>query len=84
LAQIRFAGLEDTPQLRLDLNDDAITAMQVNPADVNATLSTAWGGTYVSDFIDRGRVKRVYVQGDAPFRMRPEDIGQWYVRGGNG
>jgi multidrug efflux pump len=84
LSQIRFGGLEDTPQLRVDMNDAAITALQVNPDDVNATLSTAWGGTYVNDFLDRGRVKRVFVQADAPFRMTPEDIGQWYVRGAAG
>ena len=84
LAQIRFGGLEDTPQLRVDMNDAAIAALQVKPDDVNATLSTAWGGTYVNDFLDRGRVKRVFVQADAPFRMTPEDIGQWYVRGANG
>ena len=83
LAQIRYGGLEDTPQLQVDLNDAAITALQVKPDDVNATLSTAWGGTYVSDFLDRGRVKRVYLQGDAQFRMTPEAIGQWYVRGAN-
>ncbi|WP_028639363.1 efflux RND transporter permease subunit [Novosphingobium acidiphilum] len=84
LSQIRFGGLEDTPQLRVDMNDAAITALQVNPEDVNATLSSAWGGSYVGDFLDRGRVKRVYVQGDAAFRMTPEAIGQWYVRGANG
>ncbi|WP_353229466.1 efflux RND transporter permease subunit [Novosphingobium sp.] len=84
LAQIRFGGLEDTPQLQVDMNDAAITAMQVSPDDVNATLSTAWGGSYVGDFLDRGRVKRVYVQGDTAFRMTPEAIGQWFVRGANG
>ena len=83
LAQIRYGGLEETPQLQVDLNDAAITALQVNPDDVNTTLSSAWGGTYVSDFLDRGRVKRVYLQGDAAFRMTPEAIGQWYVRGAN-
>ena len=83
LAQIRYGGLEETPQLQVDLNDAAITALQVKPDDVNATLSSAWGGTYVSDFLDRGRVKRVYMQGDAAFRMTPEAIGQWYVRGAN-
>ena len=83
LAQIRYGGLEETPQLQVDLNDAAITAFQVDPNDVNSTLSSAWGGTYVSDFLDRGRVKRVYMQGDAAFRMTPEAIGQWYVRGAN-
>ncbi|MEO6184668.1 MAG: efflux RND transporter permease subunit, partial [Steroidobacteraceae bacterium] len=52
--------------------------------DVDATLSAAWGGNYVNDFIDRGRVKRVYIQGDAQFRSRPEDLGEWYVRAANG
>ncbi|WP_163467687.1 efflux RND transporter permease subunit, partial [Klebsiella michiganensis] len=53
-------------------------------ADVNNTLSTAWGGRYVNDFIDRGRVKRVYVQGDAPYRAEPQNLGEWFVRGSNG
>src|SRR3546814_6808205 len=53
-------------------------------SDVNNTLSTAWGGRYVNDFIDKGRVKRVYVQGDAQYRARPEDLGQWYVRSSDG
>ncbi len=84
LSQIRFGGLEDTPQLQVDMNDAAITAQQVRPEDVNALLSTAWGGTYVNDFLDRGRIKRVFVQGDAAWRMTPEAIGQWYVRGASG
>ena len=49
-------------------------------ADVNTTLSTAWGGTFVNDFVDRGRVKKVYIEGDAPFRSNPSDLNQWYVR----
>ncbi|WP_318248284.1 efflux RND transporter permease subunit [Novosphingobium percolationis] len=84
LAQVRFNGLEDTPQLKVDLNDGAATAYRISPANVNSTLSTAWGGTYVNDFVDRGRVKRVYVQGDAPFRSNPADLGQWYVRSDDG
>ena len=84
LAQVRLNGLEDTPQLKIALNDDAATAYHIAPSDVNATLATAWGGSYVNDFIDRGRVKRVYVQGDAPFRAQPADIGQWFVRGSDG
>ena len=51
---------------------------------MDSTLSAAWGGNYVNDFIDHGRVKRVYVQGDAPFRSRPEDLGDWYVRTATG
>ncbi|MCW1381369.1 efflux RND transporter permease subunit [Novosphingobium sp. KCTC 2891] len=84
LSQVRFNGLEDTPQLKVALNDDAATAYKIAPSDVNATLSTAWGGTYINDFVDRGRVKRVYVQGDAPYRSSPADMGQWYVRGQDG
>lgn len=84
LAQVRFNGLEDTPQLKVNLNDDAATAYGISPANVNATLATAWGGTYVNDFVDRGRVKRVYVQGDAPYRSNPSDLGQWFVRSDSG
>jgi multidrug efflux pump subunit AcrB len=84
VAQARLQGLEDTPQLRVSLNDEAITAFQIALRRVNSTLSTAWGGTYVNDFVDRGRVKKVYVQGDAPYRSKPQDLGQWYVRGSNG
>lgn len=84
LAQVRFNGLEDTPQLKVDLNDPAATALQLAPTDVNSTLATAWGGSYVNDFVDRGRVKRVYVQGDAPYRSTPSDLSQWFVRGMNG
>ncbi|MBF5089923.1 efflux RND transporter permease subunit [Novosphingobium sp. NBM11] len=84
LGQVRFNGLEDTPQLKVKVDDAALTAFQITPANVNSTLSTAWGGTYVNDFIDRGRVKRVYVQGDAPFRSRPSDLSQWFVRTADG
>jgi len=84
VTQARLQGLEDTPQLKVTLNDEAITAFQISPSDVNSTLSTAWGGNYVNDFVDRGRVKKVYVQGDAPYRSKPQDLGQWFVRGSNG
>ena len=59
-------------------------ALGLTTTDVNSTLSTAWGGRYVNDFIDRGRVKRVYVQGDAPYRAAPADIGDWFVRNNQG
>lgn len=84
LAQVRLSGLEDTPQLKVDIDDDALTAFQIAPASANSTLSIAWGGLYVNDFVDRGRVKRVYVQGDAPYRAKPSDLGQWFVRSANG
>jgi len=84
LAQVRLTDLEDQPTLKVDLDQAKMQVMGIAQADVNATLSTAWGGRYVNDFNDRGRVKRVYVQGDAPYRVSPEDLAQWYVRASDG
>ena len=84
LAQVRPNGLEDTPQLHLEIDQAKANALGISLADINATLSAAWGGSYINDFIDRGRVKRVYMQGDAPFRMLPEDLNRWYVRSASG
>lgn len=84
LAFIRPNGQEDTPQLKIDIDRTRAGALGLSLADVNTQLSVAWGGTYVTDYIDAGRVKRVYVQGDAPFRSRPEDLDRWYVRGASG
>ena len=84
LAQVRPNGLDDTAQLHLDIDQAKANALGVAVADINSTLSAAWGGVYINDFIDRGRVKRVYMQGDAPFRMVPEDLGRWYVRSASG
>ncbi|MEC5318019.1 efflux RND transporter permease subunit [Brenneria populi subsp. brevivirga] len=84
LVQVRPNGLEDTPQFRLDIDHEKAQALGVSLSDINATLATVLGGTYVNDFTDRGRVKKVYVQGDAKFRMLPDDIKNWYVRGSNG
>jgi multidrug efflux pump len=80
VAQSRPNGQDDTPQFNLDIDQPKATAMGISLSDLNSTLSAAWGGSYVNDFIDRGRVKQVYVQGDAPFRMDTNDIGKWYVR----
>ena len=80
LQGVRPNGQEDTPQFRVDVDTERAEALGVSVAEINSTLSVAWGGRYIDDFIDRGRVKRVYVQADAPFRMVPEDFGQWYVR----
>jgi multidrug efflux pump len=80
LALVRPAGVEDAPQFRLDINAQKLTSLGLTTADVNDTLQIGWGGRYIDDFLDRGRVKRVIMQGDAPFRMRPEDINDWYVR----
>ena len=84
LAGVRPNGLPDVPQLKLDLDPARATALGLQVSDVNATLSTAFGSSYINDFIDRGRVKRVYMQGDAPYRSSPEDIDRWYVRGATG
>jgi multidrug efflux pump len=84
LTGVRLSDLPDVATLDIDIDTQRITAYGLNPGEVNSALATAWGGTYVNDFIDKGRVKRVYVQGDAPFRMRPEDLAQWYVRSGTG
>ncbi len=84
LTGVRLSDLPDVATLKIDVDTQRLTAYGINNNDVNATLATAWGGRYVNDFIDEGRVKRVYVQGDAPYRAKPEDLSQWYVRGTNG
>jgi hydrophobe/amphiphile efflux-1 (HAE1) family protein len=84
LMQVRTNGLEDTPQVKLDVDQPRAGALGLALADVNSTLSSAFGGTYVNDFIDRGRVKKVYVQADEQFRTTPDSIGDLYVRSTNG
>ncbi|MDX5363550.1 MAG: efflux RND transporter permease subunit [Pseudazoarcus pumilus] len=84
LVGVRPNGQEDTPEFRIEIDHARAGALGVSVADINNTLSTAWGGSYVNDFIDRGRIKKVYVQGDAPSRMRPEDLSKWYVRNASG
>nr|WP_295108243.1 efflux RND transporter permease subunit [uncultured Caulobacter sp.] len=84
LVGVRPNGQDDTPQLKIDIDQAKAGAMGLTTADINAALSTAWGGSYVNDFVDRGRVKKVYVQADAPFRMTPEDLNKWYVRNSSG
>ena len=84
LAQVRPSELPDVASLHVDMDQQRLSALGLTSADVNNTLSAAWGGRYVNDFIDRGRVKRVYVQGDAPYRSEPSDIGQWFVRNDQG
>ncbi|MFP1908535.1 efflux RND transporter permease subunit [Lonsdalea quercina] len=81
LVSVRPNGMEDTPQYRLDIDQEKALALGVTLDEINSTLATALGGSYVNDFIDRGRVKKVYVQADAKFRMLPGDIQNWYVRG---
>jgi multidrug efflux pump len=84
LTSVRLSDLPDLATLKIDVDTQRLTAYGLTNADVNNTLSTAWGGRYVNDFIDEGRVKRVYVQGDAPYRSKPEDLSQWYVRSADG
>lgn len=84
LVRVRPNGLEDTPQFKLDVDQEKAQALGVSLSDINETISAALGGYYVNDFIDRGRVKKVYVQADAQFRMLPGDINNLYVRSANG
>ncbi|WP_288109188.1 efflux RND transporter permease subunit [Limnobacter sp.] len=84
VTKVRPNASPDVPQYHLDIDAIKAGSMGVSMADVNDTLSTAWGGNYVNDFLDRGRVKKVYVQGDAPFRMLPQDLNDWYVRNKQG
>lgn len=84
LVAVRPNGQEDTPQYRLIIDQAKAGALGVSMADVNSTLAGGWGGSYVNDFLDRGRVKRVYIQGEAETRMVPEDIAKWFVRNNQG
>ncbi len=84
LMAVRPNGQEDTPQYQIDVDHAKAGAFGLSMAEVNDAMTTILGGSYVNDFIDRGRVKKVFVQGDAPYRMMPEDIGRWFVRNGMG
>ncbi|MBV9549567.1 MAG: efflux RND transporter permease subunit, partial [Alphaproteobacteria bacterium] len=84
LAGVRPNSLDDTPQLHVDIDQAKAGALGVPLSAINSTLSAAWGSAYINDFVDRGRVKQVYMQGDAPYRTTPEDLNRWYVRANNG
>lgn len=84
LVGVRPNGMEDTPQYKLTIDQEKAQALGVSLSDINTTLAASWGGSYVNDFIDRGRVKKVYVMGKADARMLPDDIGKWYVRNSSG
>jgi multidrug efflux pump len=84
LARVRANGLYDEPQYQLQIDDEKARAHGVSLADINNTVSIAWGASYVNDFIDRGRVKKVYLQGVPEARMNPDDLGKWYVRNDQG
>jgi len=84
LTRVRPNGMEDTPQYNVDIDFEKAMALGVTVSDINTTLATAWGSNYVNDFVHQGRVKKVYVQADAPYRMQPEDLANWYVRNAGG
>ncbi|MEN4769431.1 multidrug efflux RND transporter permease AcrD [Duffyella gerundensis] len=84
LSRVRHNGLDDSPQLQIDVDQRKAQALGVDLDEINDTLTTGWGSTYVNDFIDRGRVKKVYVQAAAPYRMLPGDINKWFVRNKSG
>nr|ART89585.1 RND efflux system, inner membrane transporter CmeB [uncultured bacterium] len=80
LALVRPNGLSDEPQYQIEIDEEKARALNLNLADINATMSIAWGSAYINDFIDRGRVKKVFLQGKADARVGPEDFSKWYVR----
>ena len=84
LTRVRPNGMEDTPEYNVDVDYEKAMALGITVHDINTTLSTAWGSNYVNDFVHQGRIKKVYLQADAPFRMQPEDIKKWYVRNSGG
>jgi multidrug efflux pump len=84
LEQVRANGLDDEPQYQFNVDWEKASALGLTISDINNTLSAAWGSQFVDDFIDRGRVKRVFIQGDAPSRMLPQDLTDWYVRNSAG
>ncbi|WP_305806688.1 efflux RND transporter permease subunit, partial [Stenotrophomonas sp. YIM B06876] len=84
LSNVRATNLDDTAQLGVLIDDRRAAALGLSTSDINAVLSSALGGTYINDFLNNGRVKRVYMQGDAPYRMLPQDIGPWTVRNNQG
>ena len=84
LVGVRPNGMEDAPQLQINVDQLKAQALGVALNDINQTLAIGWGSTYVNDFVDRGRVKKVYVQAEPEFRMTPEDLARWYVRNSSG
>jgi multidrug efflux pump len=84
LDSVRPNGQDDTPQIHVDVDTTRAAVLGVSAADINSTLSSVWGATYIGDFIDHDRVKHVYMEGDAPFRTTPADLANWYVRNASG
>lgn len=84
LIGVRPNGLEDVAQYKVDVNYEKASALGVSISDINQTLQTSWGSTYVNDFLDQGRIKKVYLQAEDKYRMSPDDLGKWYVRNKDG
>lgn len=84
LSDVRSNGLDDVPQFSIDIDSEKAAALGISLDEINRTLQIAWGSSYVNDFIDRDRVKRVYLQADSPFRMMPENLSDWHVRNDKG
>lgn len=85
LAQVRFSGQKDNPTFKVNIDREKAAALGINASDVDQTFSISWGARYVNNFLDTdGRIKKVYVQADAPYRMNPEDLSQLFVRNSAG
>lgn len=84
LQGVRPNGLDDVPQFKIDIDSEKASALGLSLSEINRTLQISWGSSYVNDFVDSGRIKRVYIQADAPHRMMPEDLNKWYVRNTDG
>ena len=84
LTRVRPNGMEDAPQYNVDIDYEKAMALGITVSDINTTLGTAWGSSYVNDFLHQGRVKKVYVQSEAPFRMDADDLSLWFVRNNKG
>jgi multidrug efflux pump len=84
LQGVRPNGLSDVAQYKIDIDHEKASALGLAIADINQTLQTAWGSAYVNDFLDEGRIKKVYMQADTPYRMMPDDVDLWYVRNNKG
>jgi multidrug efflux pump len=84
LMGVRPNGQDDTPEYKVSIDQQKAAALGLSLAEVNKTLSIGWGSSYINDFVDRGRVKKVFMQGQADSRMVPEDLGKWFVRNADG
>lgn len=84
LLGVRPNGLDDVAEYKIDINYEKAVALGVSIADINQTLQTTWGSSYVNDFLDKGRIKKVFLQAEAPYRMMPSDLERWYVKNKNG